>query len=290
MKQDVASQSIQVLVERYRNLREQPAAWSVDEFGEGWAISKPDGSTETVRGTLAQALIASGACAFESGVALRINTRGVVDRFQLLPALHGWLQETSGSGGAPIPWWEHPAFGRLEEVDSDSFKSLSVDLSRIVLIDDDLCAVSSEPIGSGPTAKQERVHLLLELGDFGHPEPKFYELWATVTTNNGFGGGWHAVGEIVPGLRGAVDLHEGLPVYIRLDRLPEPAQMYADVLSWISGCIEGTPSPGSGEGFKNFEVAVRGSEIEVDFPEEGPYADVTGWISPVVKAQRSAAG
>ena len=277
-------------VERYRSLLLPPEAWSVSEVEDGWSIIKPDGSTETVRGTLTHVLVAAGACAFESGVALRLNTGGTVAQFELLPALHGWLQEPSGNDGEPVPWWEHPDFGRLEEVDSDSFRSLSVDLSRIVLIDDDLCAVSSETIGSGPTAQHQRTLLLLELGDFGHPEPKFYDLWATLITDNGYGGGRHAVGEVVPGLRGAVELHEGLPVYMRLDPLPEPDQKYADVLSWISGCIEGTPSSGTDEGFKDFEVTIRGNEIEVDFPEEGPYAEAEGWLGPTVLRARPLEG
>ena len=275
---------VKVEVERFGKPGDPTQRWSIDEANAGWRIAGPDGSPIECADDLVSALRTSGSCAFVPGIALRIRTAGTVEPFALLPALDQWLDEPAGAS-PQAPWWEHAELLHLEDLSSEDFEAFNLDESRIILIDDDLCGVCSALVGNGPTAKQKRIFLLAEWEGMGDLMPKFLDLWATMHTDNGYGWGRHATGEISPGVRASVDNHEGMR-NIFFDPLPHPESVYDEVLSWISGCISSTPQPGTDGGYNEFEVVLDGSDVEIICPDEGPHVEASGWIAPTVLAGR----
>ena len=282
---------IAIEIERFEPSGDEPLRWRINQTGAGWRVTGPDGAVAEAVGGLVDALRDSGACGYSAGSALRIQTGGTVDPFALFPALEEWLEEspaTSESGttsGEAPAWWWHPDFARLDEVAADDYESLFLDSSRIILIDDDLCGVCSALIGNGPSAIRKRIFVLAEWELMGDLAPKFFDLWATMSIDNGYGWGRHSIGEVVPGVRAVVDNHEGMR-YITFDPLPSSDELYGEVLAWISGCVSSTPNPGTDEGFSQFEVVVDGNDVQIVCPDDGPHVDASGWIAPAVIARR----
>lgn len=274
-----------VEVERFGKPGDPTQRWSINQVDTGWQIAGPDGSTTEALGDLDSALRASGSCAFAPGIALRIRTAGTVEPYALLPALDQWLVEPAGANGAEIPWWEHSELSRLEDLSSEDFEAFNLDESRIILIDDDLCGVCSALIGNGPTAEQRRIFLLAEWEFMGDLMPKFFELWATMHTDNGYGWGRHATGEVSPGVRGSVDNHEGMR-FISFDPLPHSERIFDEVMSWISGCVSCTPNPGTDGGYSEFDIVLHGNDVEIVCPDDGPHLEASGWVAPTVLERR----
>lgn len=278
-------------VERFERSDRHPRRWRIDQTYAGWRVSGPDGAVTEIAGGVVDALRVSGACVYSAGVALRIQTGGTVTPFALFPALEEWLEEPpAGSEGelaseeAPT-WWLQTDLSCLEEISPEDYEALSLDSLRIILIDGDLCGVCSALIGNGPSAIHKRIFVLAEWESIGSLTPKFFNLWATMVTDNGYGWSRHAIGEVSPGVQAVVDNHEGMR-YVSFDHLPNPDELYTEVLSWISGCVSSTPNPGTDEGFSGFQIVLNGSGVEIVCPEGGPYVEASGWIAPAVIALR----
>ena len=278
-------------VERFERSDDQPSRWRIDPSENGWRVAGPGGAKTETGGDLVEALRMSGSCTFSNGAALRILTTGSVNPFDLFPALEEWLAEfPAGSedeqGSEELPTWRlNPEFSRLDELSSEDYEALSLDSSRVILIDDDLCGVSAALIGNGPSAIRKRIFVLAECEFMGSLTPKFFDLWATMFTNNGYGWGEYAIGEVSPGVKASFENHEGMK-YLFFDPMPSNGELYDDVLSWISGCVASTPQPGTDEGFSGFEVVVEGNDVQIIWPDEGPHVDAGGWIAPKVVARR----
>lgn len=251
--------------------------WRVESDGSGWVVVGPRGDRTAAHPTIVEALQASAACRFEAGTALHIRTAGLIGPFDLLPVLQEWTDRDSGSDYPD--WSEHLEMGWFFEVIISSF---DLDPGRLVGIDDGFCGVRQVP-GPDGGSKGAWRHLVFFRG-IDPPEVMFSDPWASTHTDNGWGIGTYAIGEVVPGVVGEVYRIDEIGPELTTWRLPAsyPEGLYDQMMSWISGNVFNT------SGFDEARLQVEGEDVTAVFPEGWEFGgEASGWLGPTVLETRA---
>jgi hypothetical protein len=264
-----------IVITRHALPSGQSETWRIERSDACWTSIAPDGTRRKPDTSPLAALTATGACLYERGVGLDIQTAGLIDPFELLPALESWT-EVDEEPVEEHEWWTHETLGWAHEfiLSRSSRDQFELDRDRVILIDDLVCAVHRPDSTWSSTAAPHVV--IFEWDD--SLLPAFVEVWATTNTENGYGHGYHAIGEIKPGFEGQVFVAEEI-ASLRIRPLPDghsgPSE--EEMRSWISANVSMTP------GLEEHALEVSGDAVTVVFPEGGGYAEASGGLGPAVR-------
>ena len=272
----------EILIARYAGPRAPAKVWRLQQSDAGWTPIAPDGLRGTSFWDPVEAIVASGSCEYEPGVGLHIETSGLIEEFDLLPALEGWTKPHD----APVEdvdWWGHEALGWAHEAISNRSGSdqFELDPSRIIRIDGAVCAVHQ---AERDRSDKGRRHLVIFV-ETDPLWPRFFKQWATTDTDNGYGSGRYEIGEITPGFEGEAFSADEI-ASLRIGPLSESswAPTAEEMVSWISGNVSMTA------GFEEYELEANGDSATAVFPEEAQYGEASGRLGPAVLQPRGSEG
>lgn len=271
---DGASAAVpEIVVGRYRGLDAPAETWRIRRSDGAWTAVAPDGTVGVPHPSALEALAASGACRYKSGVGLHIRTGGLVSPFGLLPALDSW-KDPAEAESEPVDWSQHSELGWTQEVLNywPAGEALGLEPSRVIRVDEGFIGVHTD----GRDAQGRNLRHLIVVLETDPPRPAFFEPWASVSADNGWGWVTHDIGEIVPGLMGEVTSSDGWGPMLTVRPLPEdhPQGLYESTVAWVSGCIADT--------IEEFELEIDGGSVTAVIPEDAPYGEASGRLEPAV--------